>query len=184
MSENESVDPGVTGVPGEPGAVPEAAEATVGPTEPAAPPSDDELRSDEARRYRLRLRDSEAVNAELVQQLTDSSARIDAAERKVVEAELRHRFADSSDFWGQTALTDLRGEDGQLDLDRVAARSAELLAERPHWRAAPGGAAPAATVRGNGKIGFGPSSVLDSNIEATQSRGWGEIFSDANKGAV
>ncbi len=153
------------------------------------PETAEALMSAEAKRYRLRLRDSETQNAELVTKMADTAARAEAAERQVIEANLRGRFADMDDFWGQTDLNDLRGEDGSLDPARVSSRADTLLDAHPHWKApnpgAPLAASTGAIGGGAGRIGFGPRSVLDGDtVQPSQPRGWGEFFSDAVKGTV
>lgn len=150
--------------------------------------SDEALLSGEAKKYRLKLREAEQQNAELVIQITDLNARAEAAERQVVEANLRGRFADASDFWKETQLGDLRGEDGALDINRVTARADELLAEHPHW-AAPNPAAPlaaaAGSVNGAGRIGMRPSGVLDGDtVQPQPARGWSGFLSEAARGTT
>jgi hypothetical protein len=166
-------------------------ENTIDATEPEAgtavqaepqEPSDEQLRSDEARRYRLALRETESQNAAL-------TARAEAAERQVVESHVRGKFADANDFWSQAELSELRGEDGTLDRGAVDARANEVLDAHPHWRAPDPNrplAASAGSVGSSGKIGFGPGSVLDGdNVAAqTEGRSWGEFFSDSVRGKM
>jgi hypothetical protein len=168
---------------------PTESEAAVAQEESREPDTDEALMSQEAKKYRLRLRDAEAQAAELFGQVAATAARAEAAERHVVEANLRGKFADTGDFWGKTELSELRGDNGTLDPAAVAARADELLDAHPHWRAPDPSrplAASAGSVGSSGKIGFGPGSVLDGDNAALQeqSRSWGEFFTDAIKGKM
>ena len=135
--------------------------------EPNDEPTDEQLRSEEAKRYRLERNEIRDAKAEVEQQLVEAHARAEEAERLAVNAHLRG-FADPVDFWSQTDLAELRGEAGTVDLDAVQAHADELLAAHPHWRANTGpGAASAHGVNASGLIGYRPRSVLDTeNAEA------------------
>lgn len=61
-------------------------------------PTDEQLRSAEAMKYRTRLRESEATNAELVKTIAESNVRIEALERSAAETALRGKFSDPSDM--------------------------------------------------------------------------------------
>jgi len=98
---------------------------------------------------------------------------------------LRGRFADSGDFWSRTQLDQLHGDDGTLDMAKVSAQADELLTEHPHWRAGPvHGAAPGDLVNAGGKIGYPPSSVLDTDtVDADGGpRDWAGFLQAAARG--
>ncbi|SPM43344.1 hypothetical protein MNAB215_5566 [Mycobacterium numidiamassiliense] len=150
---------------------------------PELEPTDDQLRSDEARRYRQKLRETEAQAAQVIQDNIDREARLQATERLLVDQELAGKFADPRDFWTQTELTAVRDESGVVDLAMVAQRADELLSEHPHW-ASPDPRvpqlAPTSAVGGQGLIGFGPRSVLDvDNVMPQPARSFGQFLTDA-----
>jgi hypothetical protein len=152
---------------------------------PTGEPTEEQLRSDEARRYRQRLRETEDANAELVKRMAEVNTRAEAAERQAVDAQLRGRFADTADFWSQTELAQLRGEDGNVSMDAVTAHADELLIGHPHWRAIPQhGAANADNVTGSGLIGHGPRNMLDVDTVQTEGgpRDWAGFLQAAARG--
>lgn len=85
-------------------------------------------RSDEAKRYRLRLRDTEAERDRLVERV----ARFETAEaERVARAE---GAAVPGDVLGLLRLDELRDDDGELDRDLVRDGVRDVLRERPTWR--------------------------------------------------
>jgi hypothetical protein len=145
--------------------------------------TDEQLKSYEARRYRQRLRESEATNAELLRTMAEVNARADAADRHAVTAELRGKFTDPNDYWEHTNLAELRGDDGSVDLAKAASHADELLTQHPHWKAAPvHGAAPGEIVNAAGLIGYGPRSVLDGdNMQPAPVRDFAQFLLDAQR---
>lgn len=97
------------------------------PTE--APESNDQP-SNEAAKYRRRLRETEAQRDTL-------TATLEVYRRREVEAAAEvaglARGADLFDTGVQ--LADFIGDDGVVDGGKVAEAAAAVLAERPHWRA-------------------------------------------------
>ena len=145
--------------------------------ESGAEPTDEQLRSEEAMRYRLRAKDAE-------DQLAAANTRAEEAERLAVDANVRG-FADREDFWSRTELAQLRGEDGNIDLGAVQSHADELLQAHPHWRVdTRPGAAAAESVNAGGLIGYGPRSVLDTEntAPAPAARSFAEFLNDAVQG--
>ncbi|MFZ0715859.1 hypothetical protein [Mycobacterium sp.] len=148
----------------------------------AAEPTEEQLRSAEAMRYRTRLRESEESNAELIRTLAESNARIEALERTTAETHLRGKLNDPRDMWLETKLEDLRDDTGLLSTDKLNARADELLESHPHWRA-PAYSTPAGLVNSKGIIGGRPRNVLDAdNVQPETSRGWAGFLQDAARG--
>ena len=157
------------------------------PTDPE--PTDEQLRSDEARRYRQRLRESEDTNARLVQDAAEREQRLQAVERQMVTNQISAKVNDPEYFWDKTPLDTLRGEDGLVDLEKAEAAAEELTQAHPSLRAAAPGtpaAAMAGGVTGSGKIGYPPTSVLDAdNAEpAEQARDWAMFLTQAARGEL
>jgi hypothetical protein len=147
-------------------------------------PTDEQLRSAEAMRYRQKLRDSENTNAELVRTITESNARIEALERSAAETALKGKFSDPGDLWLETDLQDLRGENGLLDTEKLNARADELLESHPHWRA-PAYNTPSTLVNSKGIVGGRPRNILDQdNIAPAPTRGWAGFLQDAARGEL
>ncbi|NKY57229.1 hypothetical protein [Nocardia flavorosea] len=110
-------------------------------TEPVEPTVDDPAAVDpseqddgktkpgaEAARYRRQLRDTEAERDSLRERIT-------GYERGEAERLAAAGLADPTDMWaGGVRLDDLRGEDGQIDPEKVAAAVSTLTEQRPHWR--------------------------------------------------
>ena len=85
------------------------------------------LRSEEAKGYRLRLRDAEAERNAL-------RDRLDGYERREVEAIARSLGATQpADVWALVELNDLRADD-VLDVELARERITDLLRDRPTWR--------------------------------------------------
>ena len=81
----------------------------------------------EAASYRTRLRETEAERDTL-------RARIDRADRADAERIAAESMTDPADLWLTAQLDGMRGEDGELDAERVSAEVARVLRDRPHWR--------------------------------------------------
>lgn len=82
----------------------------------------------EAKKWRLKLRDTEAERDGLRERVT-------TYERAEVERLVADSLADPSDLWvAGTELDALRGKDGSIDPGKVKAAVAELLEQRPHWK--------------------------------------------------
>ena len=81
-------------------------------------PTEEQLRSEEAKRYRLERNQIRDAKAEVDQQLAQAHARAEEAERLAVNASLRG-FADPDDFCSRTQLADLRGKNRNVDLGAV-----------------------------------------------------------------
>lgn len=148
-------------------------------------PTDEQLRSQEAKRYRLERNAIRDQNAELIRQMVDTAAQRDAAQRQAIDAELRGKFADPQDFWSKTDLSQLRGEDGSIDIDQVRGHRDQLLTDHPHYMVKPiYGAATAETVGSAGLVGYGPRNLLDTeNVEAGKGpRDWADFLQDAARG--
>ncbi len=86
----------------------------------------------EAAKYRRRLRETEAQRDAL-------TATLDVYRRRDVElaAEAAGLSRGADLFDAGVNLTDMLGEDGTVDVERVQASVAAVLEARPHWRAAP-----------------------------------------------
>jgi hypothetical protein len=153
----------------------------------AQEPTDEQLRSDEARRYRQRLRDAEADNAQLVKDGIAREERLRAMEKMIVNSHLADRMVDpNNDFWSSADIDAIRDDNGVIDLAKVDAAADVLLQEHPHWRAPDPSAplaAPSAVVNGAGRIGSRPSSALDGdNVQPEPVRSFGQFLSDASRG--
>jgi hypothetical protein len=110
----------------QPDASPPAAEPTTEPQEPAEPQIAALHREAAARRRELRA--TEGERDELRQ-------RVDVMERREVERLAAVQMESAGDFWTVgPSLEELRGEDGQLDLDKAREAIDGVLADRPHWR--------------------------------------------------
>lgn len=118
------------------------------PAEPQGPepqandqPRDDEGRftqrdihevREEAKKYRLRLRDTEA-------QVSALQERVDRHDRAAVERLAGERLNDASDIWLVHSIDDFRAEDGSLDEEKVGAALDQLAQTRSHWLKRMGG---------------------------------------------
>lgn len=149
--------------------------------EPQQEPSPDSL-SAEARSWRLKYRDAQATAAQAVQDAAAVAEKLRTAERQLVDQHIAARIVSTEDFWSRTEHTDLTGDDGNVDLAKVDAHLAGMLADRPHW-AAPGPdmplAAPAASVTSDGLIGHRATSMLDPSRHVAQDTTWGHVLGDA-----
>jgi hypothetical protein len=122
--------PASTDPPPEAAGAPQAA-----PDAPQAHDPEAHERSEEAKRYRLQLREAEARVAERDGIISALRARLDDVDRVEVErmAEQRGMVAPA-DLWTMTGLADLRADDGTLDVEKIRSSVDALLKERPHWK--------------------------------------------------
>lgn len=119
--------------------------------EPAASPDiadEPEPASEEAKRYRLRLRETEAqlaaLKAEHEERLQAAAAevgwcqdRLERVWRGEVERLAAAKLEDPQDIWlTGTTVEDLQNADGHIDSAKVAALCEKLTREHPHWAAA------------------------------------------------
>jgi hypothetical protein len=147
------------------------------PIDAAVEPTDEQLRSDEARRYRQQLREKE-------EQLANTTARLESVERQNVERDLAGKFSDPRDFWREVDLADVRAEDGTVDPNAIAARAASLLEEHPHW-AAPDHSLPGGhLVNSRGVVGGRPRNILDQDniTPEAPARDWATFITQAARG--
>ncbi len=110
-------------------ATPQAPDDAANDQSAEAPESDDKP-SNEAAKYRRRLRETEAQRDTLTATL-DTYRRRDA--EQAAEAAGLARGGDLFDAGNQ--LADLLADDGTVDEEKVTAAAAEVLAQRPHWGA-------------------------------------------------
>jgi hypothetical protein len=90
-------------------------------------------RSEEAKRYRLRLREAEGHVAERDEVITGLRAEVDRLHRAEAER-LAGQLQTPADLWLVADLADLRDDDGRLDAEKVTAKVAEVVADHPAWR--------------------------------------------------
>jgi hypothetical protein len=126
-------------------------EATQPAQTPAEPPADQNLspasseateavrdtdareRSEEANRYRLRLREAEERLAERDGIIGGLRGEVDRLHR--LEAErLAGDLATPADLWLAASVDDMRDDTGRLDSEKVKAKVGEVLADHPGWR--------------------------------------------------
>ncbi len=153
--------PEVTGNPTEP--QDDATEGQTGSDNPAG--EDQAVRSEEAKRYRLRLRQTEAERDELRQTNTDLAGRLETMQRAEVERVAADHLAAGDAVWLAGAdLADMLDEAGQVDAAKVQQVCQTATAERPYL----GRPAVTATDVGIGVSG-GQSDTSSSWQEALQS---------------
>jgi hypothetical protein len=118
-------------------APPEPTDPTPEPTpEPGPAPDPDRDRvftyddmhkvREEAKRYRMRLRETEDARTAL-------QTRVDAHDRAAVERIAGEHLNDASDVLLVHELDDFRGEDGTLDEKVVTSTIEQLASEHSHW---------------------------------------------------
>jgi hypothetical protein len=140
-------------------------------------PQDDSNLSAEAKGWRLKYRDEQQKNAELITQTTDVAAKLRAAEHKLVDQHIGNRVHSADDFWQRHDHSELLDESGEVDLAKVDglvdAMPAHMLTPPPGMPMV----APADTVSGDvGMIGGRPSSVLDPHQVAQETPSWADVF--------
>ena len=115
---------------------------------------DAQTRSREAAGYRTRLREAEQTIAERDGVIAALRGRLDDVDRVQVEALAEQRgMIAPADLWTVAQLSDVRAEDGALDVEKVRERVDELLKERPHWK------------RPNVDLGSGPRTTSTKDPE-------------------
>ena len=92
-------------------------------------------RSREAAGYRVRLRAAEEQVAERDAALGAMRAEVDRLHRVEAERLADAKMGNPADLWLVADLSDLRDDAGRLDSERVTAKVAEVVKERPAWRA-------------------------------------------------
>ncbi len=111
-------------------------EATEQATEqPPKAEADGRNPSAEAATYRRRLRETETERDSLAE-------RVRSYEAADVERSVAGKLADPRDLWQSAALDELRGEDGQVDAEKVTAAVDGLLEAKPHYGTRPRGPKP------------------------------------------
>jgi hypothetical protein len=145
-------------------------------------PTEEQLRSEEAKRYRLERNELRDTNAQLIQESADREARLQATERQLVNQHLARKLADpNGDFWVRRDLASLRNDEGTVDLTKADTAADELLADSPHLRARanlPG----AEQIGSAGMVGMGQRSMLDGdNTPAPEVRGWSDFLGDSQR---
>lgn len=101
--------------------------------EGGADPSDVGALHQEAAKRRRQVRALESTVAERDETIATLQARVDAGDRAAVEKAVGDRLADPADLWLGHSLEDFRGEDGEVDAERVTAAVDALLESKPHW---------------------------------------------------
>lgn len=110
-----------------------------------AEPAEADSPNREAAAYRRRLRDAEAERDALAERLAD-------AQRQNVTSQVAQRFADPGDFWSTTQLSDVLGEDGGVDGEKLSAAMDAALEAKPHWRKLASVTESVSTVRSNDRV--------------------------------
>jgi len=83
--------------------------------------------NEEAKRYRLRLRETEGERDQL-------RTRLEGAQRREVERLAGERLVDPSDVWRDgLTLEDVTDDEGNIDASRVRGSVHTLLEQHPHW---------------------------------------------------
>ncbi len=159
---------------------PEPVEAQPEPNTPE-PPEDsqqDVNLSAEAKGWRLKFREQQQVNAELMEQRADIAAKLRAAEKALIDQHVGPHMRDVEDFWGRTDHADLLSEDGVIEMSKVDTALASILAAHPHYAApAPGmPAAASAEITGDSRIGMRPFGVLDPSQVAQAQPTWADVL--------
>jgi hypothetical protein len=81
---------------------------------------------DEAKRYRMRLRETEEARTAL-------QTRVDVHDRAAIERIAGEKLNDPSDVFLVHDIADFRGEDGALDEDLARGHVEKLASEHEHW---------------------------------------------------
>ena len=91
-------------------------------------------RSREAAGYRVRLRAAEEQLGQRDAALGAMRDEVDRLHRVEAERFAEPSMANPSDLWLVADLADLRDDAGRLDAEKVKAKVAEVVKERPAWR--------------------------------------------------
>ena len=134
--------------------------------------------SAEAKGWRLKFRDQQQVNAELMEQQADIAAKLRAAEKALIDQHVGPHMRDVEDFWSRTEHSDLLGEDGVIEMSKVDTQLSTILAAHPYYAApAPGmPAAASAEITGDSRIGMRPFGVLDPSQVAQAQPTWADVL--------
>ncbi len=81
----------------------------------------------EARQHRMRARNAESERDQL-------RSRLETRERGDVERMVADRLENPGDLWLTTSVSDLKGDEGEIDHEKLDERLDQLLEQRPHWR--------------------------------------------------
>lgn len=84
----------------------------------------------EAAKYRERAKAAETERDTL-------RDRLNAAHKREVEGQARASLADPSDLWSSVELSDLLGEDGEVDPEAVRGAVDTLVQSKPHYASKP-----------------------------------------------
>ena len=121
--------------PADPNPSPERTDDLQAPAEREAVPDTAALeRSREAAGYRVRLRAAEEQLGQRDAALGAMRAEVDRLHRVEAERLAEAAMASPSDLWLVADLSDLRDDAGRLDAEKVRAKVAEVVKERPAWR--------------------------------------------------
>jgi len=97
----------------------------------AADNAEPDTGNSEAAKYRRKLREAEAANQALSEQVA-------GFQRNGIERLVGERLEHASDFWlDGPDIGELVGDDGQPNVEAINARVDGLLEQRPHWKKPP-----------------------------------------------
>jgi hypothetical protein len=159
---------------------------TVKPAEPVAAVAEtpDSPNAEAAKwRHKARSAEERAAAAELAMEALN--ARIEASQKAIVNQSIAGKLVDAEDFWRDHSLAELLSDTGDVDNDRIDAAVSALIEAHPHWAAAASSlpTPSASQVSGQpGGVGFPPKSVLDTHVQATESRSWADIIQQGANG--
>lgn len=111
----------------------EATEQTTEAPEPTDAPEQPDNPNAEAKKYRLRLRETEAELTEAREQVTANAETIERLQRTLIERAAAEQLTDPADLWRyaeDTTTADLLAEDGTPDPEKVTAAVTAVVAER------------------------------------------------------
>ncbi len=113
-------------------------------------PDEERGANSEAAKWRRKLRDAET-------QLTTLAERMDGIQRAEIERLAGHHLQDGADLWRDSSIEPdtLLGDDGRVDVTKVADAAKGVLAQHPHWQRRSPMTEPTSSVNGNGRVGEG-----------------------------